>query len=58
MRGREDDGVADATDPELSHLDLDVDALAREVEGKFISAFVRANKPATVCCAPVAAPKS
>ena len=37
----------------LSGQDLDVDALAREVEGKFISAFVRANKPAAAsCCAP------
>jgi SAM-dependent methyltransferase len=31
---------------------LEVDALAREVEGKFISAFVRAKKPAAGCCAP------
>jgi arsenite methyltransferase len=31
---------------------LKVDALMKEVEGKFISAFVRASKPATVCCAP------
>ncbi|MBA2355987.1 MAG: arsenite methyltransferase [Acidobacteria bacterium] len=32
---------------------LDVDALAREVDGKFISAFVRATKPAAeACCAP------
>ena len=30
----------------------DVDALARQVEGKFISAFVRANKPEAACCAP------
>jgi arsenite methyltransferase len=37
----------------LSGQDLDVDALAREVEGKFISAFVRANKPAAAsCCGP------
>jgi arsenite methyltransferase len=37
----------------LSGRGLDVDALAREVEDKFISAFVRANKPAaTACCAP------
>jgi arsenite methyltransferase len=36
----------------LSGQDLDVAALAREVEGKFISAFIRANKPAaTSCCA-------
>lgn len=32
---------------------LDVDALAREVDGRFISAFVRATKPAAAaCCAP------
>jgi SAM-dependent methyltransferase len=32
---------------------LDVDALAKEVEGRFISAFICANKPAaTSCCAP------
>ena len=31
---------------------LDVDALAAEVEGKFISAFIRAVKPAAACCAP------
>jgi arsenite methyltransferase len=37
----------------LSGQGLDVDALAREVEGKFISAFIRANKPAaTPYCAP------
>ena len=36
----------------LSGQGLDVDALAREVGDKFISAFVRANKPATACCAP------
>ena len=36
----------------LSARGLDVDALAREVEGKFISAFVRASKPATACRAP------
>jgi arsenite methyltransferase len=30
---------------------LDVDTLVKEVEGKFISAFVRANKPLTGCCA-------
>jgi arsenite methyltransferase len=29
----------------------DVDALARQVEGKFISAFVRAKKSAAACCA-------
>jgi arsenite methyltransferase len=36
----------------LSARGLDVDALAKEVEDKFISAFVRASKPATACCAP------
>jgi hypothetical protein len=30
---------------------LDADALAAEVDGKFMSAFVRARKPA-VCCGP------
>ena len=41
----------------LSGQGLDADALAGEVEGKFISAFVRASKPAAGCCAPGAAPK-
>jgi arsenite methyltransferase len=37
----------------LADQGFDVDALARELEGKFISAFVRANKPApSSCCAP------
>jgi arsenite methyltransferase len=36
----------------LSNRGLDVDELARQVGGKFISAFVRATKPAAVCCAP------
>jgi arsenite methyltransferase len=31
---------------------LDVDKLAKEVEGKFIGAFVRANKPEAACCTP------
>ena len=31
---------------------LNVDTLVREVEGKFISAFVRASKPVTGCCSP------
>ena len=30
---------------------LDLDAIAPEVEGKFMSGFVRAVKPATNCCA-------
>jgi arsenite methyltransferase len=36
----------------LSDRGLNVDTLMREVEGKFISAFVRASKPTTACCAP------
>jgi ubiquinone/menaquinone biosynthesis C-methylase UbiE len=35
----------------LSGQGIDVDTIAPEVEGKFMSAFVRATKPAT-CCAP------
>jgi SAM-dependent methyltransferase len=35
----------------LSGQGLDVDALAPQVDGKFMSAFVRATKPAS-CCAP------
>lgn len=30
---------------------IDVDAIASQVEGKFISAFVRATKPQAACCA-------
>jgi SAM-dependent methyltransferase len=37
----------------LSGQGLDVDALAPQIEGKFLSAFVRATKPTkTACCAP------
>lgn len=36
----------------LAGQNLDVDALAKEVDGKFISAFVRATKPVGACCAP------
>lgn len=32
--------------------DIDVDAIAAEVNGKFMSAFVRAVKPEKSCCAP------
>ena len=35
----------------LSNRDLNVDEIAKEVEGKFISAFVRATKSAAACCA-------
>jgi ubiquinone/menaquinone biosynthesis C-methylase UbiE len=34
----------------LSGHEQDVDTLARQVEGKFISAFVRATKPGVACC--------
>ena len=44
-------GVEDAR-AFLAGQDLDVDALAKEVDGKFISAFVRATKSAGACCAP------
>ena len=36
----------------LSRRGLDVDSLTQELGDKFISAFVRVNKPATACCAP------
>jgi hypothetical protein len=35
----------------LSGQGVDVDAIAPQVEGKFMSAFIRATKPAG-CCAP------
>lgn len=36
----------------LSTEGIDVDAIAPQVEGKFMSAFVRATKPAAACCTP------
>jgi arsenite methyltransferase len=36
----------------LSGRGTNVDEFVRQLEGKFISAFVRANKPAFGCCAP------
>jgi hypothetical protein len=38
----------------LSGQNIDIDALAPQVDGKFMSAFVRAIKPAAVtsCCSP------
>ena len=36
----------------LSAEGIDVDTIAPQVEGKFMSAFVRATKPAETCCAP------
>ena len=29
---------------------IDVDAVAAQVDGKIVSAFIRAKKPAEVCC--------
>jgi hypothetical protein len=34
----------------LTGYDIDVDAIAPRVEGKFMSAFVRAVKPRVACC--------
>jgi len=31
---------------------IDVDSIAPEIDGKFMSAFVRATKPQTACCGP------
>ena len=36
----------------LSEAGVDVDAIAPQVNEKFFSAFVRANKPRTACCQP------
>jgi SAM-dependent methyltransferase len=36
----------------LSEAGIDVDSIAPEVEGKFLSAFIRATKPAAPCCGP------
>lgn len=36
----------------LTEAGVDVDAIAPQVEGKFLSAFIRAVKPAKPCCAP------
>ncbi len=36
----------------LSREGIDVDAIATQVQGQFMSAFVRAKKPAGACCAP------
>lgn len=36
----------------LSGQGIDVDAIAPQVQGKFMSAFIRATKPASSCCAP------
>ena len=36
----------------LSTSGVDVDAIAAQVEGKFLSAFIRASKPESACCQP------
>ena len=36
----------------LSKAGIDVDAVASQIEGKFLSAFIRATKPQASCCAP------
>jgi SAM-dependent methyltransferase len=36
----------------LAEAGIDVDSIAQEVEGKFLSAFIRATKPAAPCCGP------
>ena len=36
----------------LTEAGVDVDAIAPQVDGKFLSAFIRANKPKTACCEP------
>ena len=36
----------------LTEAGIDVDTIAPQVDGKFMSAFVRATKPAAPCCAP------
>ncbi|HTU47394.1 MAG TPA: arsenite methyltransferase [Bryobacteraceae bacterium] len=36
----------------LSGQGVDVDAIAPQVQDKFMSAFIRATKPATTCCSP------
>jgi SAM-dependent methyltransferase len=36
----------------LSGQGFDVDALAPQVQGKFMSAFIRAMKPVSACCSP------
>ena len=43
--------VEDARE-QLSRSGIDVDAIAPLVDGKFMSAFVRAKKPGSWCCAP------
>ena len=44
--------TADEAREFLSGHGLDVDAVAEQIDGKFISAFIRATRPADACCAP------
>jgi len=36
----------------LTEAGVDVDAIAQQVDGRFLSAFIRATKPSAACCAP------
>jgi arsenite methyltransferase len=36
----------------LTEAGVDVDAIAPQVDGRFLSAFIRAGKPTAACCAP------
>jgi ubiquinone/menaquinone biosynthesis C-methylase UbiE len=36
----------------LIEAEIDADAIAAQIDGKFMSAFIRATKPAGSCCAP------
>jgi arsenite methyltransferase len=36
----------------LTSAGVDVEAIAAQVEGRFVSAFIRANKPKVACCGP------
>jgi arsenite methyltransferase len=40
----------------LTEAGIAVDEIAPQVEGKFLSAFIRATKPETPCCAPACCP--
>jgi SAM-dependent methyltransferase len=44
-------GVGEAHDFLAGH-GLDVDSIAKNIDGKFVSGFVRAIRPRTACCAP------
>jgi arsenite methyltransferase len=42
----------------LSESGIDVDAIAGQVQGKFLSAFIRAAKPEAACCQPGCCPQA